>query len=211
VKLVSSETRSALSFDDPALVVGQVTRFPIAANEQLLSSKLVNLAPGATAASHSLSFTVPKGKRGFAINVSEVASAGGLVLPGDYVDVIILYDVDFTNRQGQKESEENFLVQTLYQNIEVLAVSQSVVDVVPDAEPGTNGQRVRNSEAKPVPGASTVTLALTPEQVQRLYVAEANGKLRLAVRPYGEAEERPLDFMTELELLPQNLPNPFLR
>jgi Flp pilus assembly protein CpaB len=54
-------------------------------------------------------------------------------------------------------------------------------------------------------------LSLTPEQAQRVYLAEGNGTIRLAVRPYGEADERPVDYMTELELFPQNLPNPFTR
>ena len=93
----------------------------------------------------------------------------------------------------------------------MLAVSQAVVDVVPEASPNPEGQRVRNSEAKPNPGASTVTLSLTPEQAQRMYLAESNGKIRLSVRPYGEGDERPVDYMTELELYPQTLPNPFTR
>jgi pilus assembly protein CpaB len=210
VRLVAPDARSALAFEDPELVVGKVTRFPIAANEQVLSTKIVGVIPGASVGSRSLSYTIPQGKRAFAIGVSEVASAGGLVLPGDYVDVVVMYDVEFT-RGGGKEKQDNFLVQTVFQNIEVLAVSQSVVDVVPEASPTANGQRVRNSEAKPNSGAKTVTLALTPEQAQRAYLAEGNGSIRLSVRPYGEADERPVDYMTELELFPQNLPNPFTR
>ena len=210
VRLVSPDVRSALAFENAELVVGKITRFPIAANEQILSSKVVDLTPGASAVSRSLSYTIPQGKRAFSISVSEVASTGGLVLPGDYVDVVVMYDVEFT-RAGNKEKQDNFLVQTLLQNVEVLAVSQAVVDVVPEATPSANGQRVRNSEAKPNSDAKTVTLSLTPEQAQRVYLAEGNGKIRLAVRPYGEADERPVDYMTELELFPQNLPNPFTR
>ncbi|HLF76162.1 MAG TPA: Flp pilus assembly protein CpaB [Dehalococcoidia bacterium] len=206
VKLVPLDTRSALAFEDASLVVGKVTRFPIAVNEQVLSNKIVGLTPGAAAQSRSLSYTIPQGKRGFAIGISEVSSAGGLVLPGDYVDVLIIYNVDFRG-----ETRENYLVQTIFQNVEVLAVSQAVVDVVPEASPSPNGQRVRNSEARPNPGAGTVTLSLTPEQSQRMYLAEANGRIRLAVRPYGEADERPVDYMTEIELFPTNLPNPFTR
>jgi pilus assembly protein CpaB len=206
VKLVPSDTRSVLAFEDASLVVGKVTRFPIALNEQVLSNKIVGLTAGASAQSRSLSYTIPQGKRAFAINVSEVQSAGGLLLPGDYVDVVVIYNVAFKG-----ETKDNYLVQTIFQNLEVLAVSQSVVDVVPDETPTANGQRVRNSEAKPNPGAATVTLSLTPEQAQRMYAAEANGKIRLAVRPYGEADERPIDFLTANELYPQNLPNPFTR
>ena len=211
VKLVAEDSASALSFNDPETVIGQVTRFPIAANEQVLSTKIVSLAPNAQAGSRALSYVVPQGKRGFAINASQVQEAGGLVLPGDYVDVLVIYDVEFTSRAGDKETEDNFLVQTIFQNIEVLAVSQTVVDLVPEATPTAGGQRARNSEAKADPEAITVTLALTSDQVQRMYLAESNGRVRLALRPFGDSEERPVDFITELELFPQNLPNPFLR
>jgi pilus assembly protein CpaB len=214
---VPADAASELGFAESTGVVGQITRFPIAANEQVLSSKIVPLNNTSAALSRSLSYIVPSGKRGVAINVSEVSNVGGLVIPGDYVDVMVMYDVWF-NVGPDRETAEKFLVQTILQNIEVLAVSQIVVDVVPetDAENGSvvssdDGQRVRNSEAKPAPDAGTVTLALTPEEAQRLYLAEGNGQIRLSVRPYGDAEVKPVEFMTELELFPRNMPNPFVR
>jgi pilus assembly protein CpaB len=179
-----------------------------------LQSKVVQLTGTSSAASRSLSFVVPPGKRGIAINVSQVQGAGGLVLPGDYVDILLLVSVEFETTRGDfasREKVDNYLVMTLFQNIEVLAVSQTVVDVVAEATPTTSGQRVRNSEARPDPGAATVTLALTPEQAQRIYLAEANGVIRLDVRRYGEAEERPIEPLQKIDLLPPNLPNPFLR
>jgi pilus assembly protein CpaB len=210
VRLVPADAVGVLAFSDPAKVAGQVTRFPINANEQVLQSKVVSTTPGVNVGSRSLSYTIPPGKRAFAINISEVANAGGLVLPGDYVDVVVIHDVEF-GRAGNVETRENYLVQTLFQNIEVLAVSQGVVDVVPEATPVASGQRVRNTEGRPNPAATTVTLALTPEQAQRIYLAEANGRIRLSLRPYGESDERPVDYMTEQELLPPNIPNPFAR
>jgi pilus assembly protein CpaB len=211
VKLTTEEERSTLAYATVDDVVGQVTRFPIAAHEQVLSTKIVSLDPATSTASRSLSFVIPNGKRGFAIQASAVQQVGGLVLPGDYVDIMALYDVEFRNRGGELEVEDNFLVQVILQNVEVLAVSQVVVDVVPEATPVAGTHRVRNSEAAPDPGAVTVTLLLSPEQAQRLYMAESNGTLRFALRAYGDSDERPIDYMTELELLPQNLPNPFLR
>jgi pilus assembly protein CpaB len=211
VKLVSAETRSNLAFASVPQVVGQVTRFPLAANEQILQTKVVPLTGPGVAAGRSLSYVVPQGKRAFAIGISDLGSAGGLILPGDYVDVLVMYDVEFRNAGGGTQKADNFLVQTMMQNVEVLAVAQGIVDVVPEATPTANGQRVRNTEGRATPGAATVTLSLTPEQAERMYVAEGNGKIRLALRSYGDAEERPVDHVTELELFPPNLPNPFLR
>jgi Flp pilus assembly protein CpaB len=134
-----------------------------------------------------------------------------LLLPGDYVDVVVLYDVEFTGLDGNLDTEEAFLAHTLLQNVEVLSVSQVVADIVPGSEPTETGQRTRNSDARPDPGAATITLAVTPEDAQLMYLAEANGRIRLAMRAFGDAEERPIDYTTELELIPENLPNPFLR
>jgi len=215
VRLVGADARGALAFTDTAAVVGQVTRFPIAASEQVLSSKVVTLAAtSGTAGGRSLSFVVPQGKRGIAIKVTEVANAGGLILPGDYVDVLVVYDIEFQSDPkdpASREKADSYLVQTLLQNVEVLAVQQTVVDVVPEATPTAGDQRVRNSEAKAVPDAITVTLALSPEDAQKIYLAESNGRIRLALRPFGDADQPSLTHMIETDLFPKNLPNPFLR
>lgn len=206
VRLVEADARSVLAYGNVSDVSGKVTRFPISANEQVLSSKVVDLSAGSLATARSLSYIIPEGKRAFAVSASEIRDVGGLLLPGDYVDVMVRYDVKF----GDK-TEDAYLAHILLQNVEVLAVSQIIVDLVPDQEPTKNGQRERISEAKPAPGAGTVTLALTPEDAQLIYLAEANGEIRFAMRPYGDAEERPIDFTTERELIPANVPKPFTR
>jgi Flp pilus assembly protein CpaB len=81
-----------------------------------------------------------------------------------------------------------------------------------DGTTGESGSRARNSEAKVNAEAATITLALRPEEAQKLYLADANGRIRLTVRPYSEPTEvRPIDSMVETDLFPRNLPNPFIR
>lgn len=221
VKLVAESDRSALAYTDTAEVVGQITRFPITANEQVLTNKVVTLTGTTTAAAtKSLGFVVPAGKRGMAIDVTQVVSAGGLVLPGDLVDIIVVYDISFQSSPtdaSSREEEDSYFIHTILQAVEVLAVSQTLVDVVPSsvATPGaeavTEGTRPRNTEAKPAPDAITVTLALTPEEAQKLYLAASNGRIRLSVRPFDDHDIRPIDPMVETDLFPRNLPNPFIR
>jgi len=227
VRLVPQDARSDLGYTDASAVVGQVTRFPIAANEQVLSNKVVSLA-GTAAVSKSLSYVIPQGKRAMAFQASAIQNAGGLILPGDYVDIVALWNVDFPGKSGgDRQTVEKYMTQTIMQNVQVLAISQTVVDLVPDSATGqpavsgtpaanlqqanANGQVARNTEAKPDPGAATVTFALTPEEAERLYLAEQNGVLRLSLRAYGDGSTRPIDYVTKLELIPQNLPNPLLR
>jgi len=226
VRQVPVNDRSELAFTDTTQVLGQVTRYPVAAGEHVLSTKVVSLT-GPEAAAESLSFVVPPGMRGIAITVSEVIGSGGLVLPGDYVDIIAVFDVEFNTGQGDqasRETKDRFLATTVLQNVEVLAVAQTIVDAAPEATTTENGettdgtvppattesgQRPRNTEADANPEASTVTLAVTLEDAQRIFLAEENGTLRLALRPFGEDEVGDTSYLTELELLPKDLPNPF--
>jgi pilus assembly protein CpaB len=216
------DNRSELAYTDVSEVVGRVTRYPIATSEQVLTTKVVALE-GAAATGDSLSYIIPEGRRAISIEVSEVVSSGGLVLPGDYVDVIGVFDVEFSNATGQKETEDKYFSRVILQNVEVLAVAQTLVDAAPEAgtateadgEPGaaepTSEQRARNTEAAPEPKADTVTVSVTSQEAQLLFLAEENGTLRLAVRPYGDAEVQDIPFVVETELIPPNLPPPTVR
>jgi pilus assembly protein CpaB len=222
VRQVPLDTRSELAYTELSQVVGQVTRYPIATNEEVLSTKVVSLESVAKTGD-SLSYVIPENKRAVSIQVDQVISSGGLVLPGDYVDVMGVFNVTF-GMGDQETTEDKYFARVILQNIEVLAVAQTVVDTAPEAT-GTTGtsdettagaesageQRVRNTEASPEPKASTVTLSVTPQEAQLLFLAEENGVLRLAVRPYGDAEIQDIPFIAETDLIPPNLPRPVVR
>lgn len=180
-------------------VVGKVTRYPIAVNEQLLSSKLVST--DLSAESDALSFVVPKDMRAMAIKTAQVIGAGGLVLPGDYVDVIW----DFPQN-------DPYLSAVIMQNVEVTAVQQEIVDVAPqegesegaaEAVAVDGAQRERTTEAPVEPTASTVTVLLTPAQAQLLLLAEDRGNIRLALRGFGDAGQPSTTLATILDLVPK--------
>ncbi|HXG42070.1 MAG TPA: Flp pilus assembly protein CpaB [Dehalococcoidia bacterium] len=201
----------------PELAVGRVALLPISAGEQVQARDVA--APSVTAASVStdmpLSYVVPPGMRAVSIPIEEATAAGGLVRPGDRVDVIGVFDVTFYGLSGNpSESTDfnNFLSMTVLQDVEVLAVAQAVEPVVPSAGQGSGGQapRVPVEQVKPNPKAATITLAVTPEQAQRLAWALSNGELRVALRRFGETGEVPVYPGTNLDFLPQ-LTAPTLR
>ena len=165
-------------------LVGLVNRYPIAAGEQITLAKI-----GAQASERDgLSFIIPPGKRAMAVSVNQVSAVGGLLLPGDRVDVIAV--TTEANGLGQR-------VTALFQNIEVLAVAQAAAESVPPPAPdateaGQEGQAAsdpslaqRPEDAVPQPNATTVTLALTLEQAQLLSTAQEASKISLALRPFG--------------------------
>ncbi len=217
VRQVPTDAHSELAYTDLSQVVGQVTRYPVATGEEVLSTKVVSLESVATTGD-SLSYIIPEGKRGISIQVSEVTSSGGLVLPGDYVDVIGVFDVTFGN--GDQQIVKNkYFSRIILQNIEVLAVAQTVVDTAPEVgtttgdttTTGTDAQRARNTDVAPEPKASTITLSVTPQEAQLLFLAEENGVLRLAERPYGDSSVQDIPIVAEAELIPTNLPPPAVR
>jgi pilus assembly protein CpaB len=189
--------------------VGKVTRYPIPIGEQVTSAKVVSLdAPIGTDA---LAFVVPKGKRAISIKADQVLSAGGLVLPGDYVDIIGVFDVE---KEGGGGKEDDYFVRTILQNVEVLAVAQTIADVPPavgeeeteeTADVGTDGQRARGSEAEPNPEATTLTLLVDPEQAEWVFLAEANGTLRAIVRGFGDSDVIDVRSIVETELQPPDM------
>ena len=163
---------------------GQVARYPIAINQQVLISDVVG---SPTAASNDvLRNIIVGGERGMAIRVEAVVGAGGLVLPGDYADVWWVPDDpedDVTNAQ------------LIAEDVQVLSVEQTLVEVPPIAPglqedgqeaPPANEPRVPGIEGEPIPEAATVTLMLTSLEAQRVFCGEEGGTLRLAVRAFGD-------------------------
>ena len=169
------------AFSDIDDLDGQVTRYPLVSGEQVIASKIGVLKED----EEGLSFVFPQGMRAFSIQVSEESSAGGLILPGDLVDIIAILD------EGTVGIDKAV---TLVQGVEVLAVAQEAQQPIPAARPtgtvtpsavtGTLGDRPEDVKANP--GARTVTLAVTQEQAQLLALVQAKGELALSLRSFGD-------------------------
>jgi len=166
-------------------VIGRVARYPISTNEQILIKDVVS---GGDAVSNDvLSHILETGQRGMAINTEAVVGAGGLVLPGDHVDVLWIPEASPEDVEGG---------QLVAEDVEVVAVQLTTVEIPPTApgvlpegeEPPASGtDRTRGAEAEPNAEAITVTLMLTPEQAVRVFCADEGGVIRLAVRAFGDS------------------------
>lgn len=186
VKEVPATSRHPQAVAEPSLVIGKVSKLPIAAGEQVLTSKFTTQR-----AESGLTFIIPASKRAVAISVSEVVSSGGLIQPGDMVDVLAVFDAKTAGKD---------MATYVLQSVEVLAVGQllpggnvpeqNVAQQVVAAAPAVGAQRTPTpapkEEPKAQPGARSVTVAVTPEEAQRLVLAETLGTLRLVLRPIQE-------------------------
>ena len=170
-------------------VQGKALTVPVAAGQQILTPFLANADQPDIKKFADL---VPAGKRAMSVTFTELSTAGGLVAPGDYVDVIGVFN---KNTLGKDQS------MLILQDILVLAVAQNTsadqlprqasTSQSPAALPLPNrGSTIPAPTPASVPFAPaqtrTVTLAVDPEAAERLALAEDYGKLRYIVRPGAE-------------------------
>lgn len=188
-------------------VDGLVARYPIAAREQVTTHKV-----GATfndlEATAGLSFVVPAGLRAVAIEVNEFNAVGGLVVAGDRVDVIALFDQEIAGIEKAV---------TILQDVEVAAVAQIAQRPVPP--PSTEGDTtedasirssagLRPDDVEPNPTLRTVTLLVTPDDAQLLALAGFEAELWLSLRGFEDSEQQTL---VERDLLEVGVLPPSLR
>src|SRR5690606_11326928 len=91
-----------------------IARVAIYAGEPLRRNKLVGDGMS------FMSSILPAGKRAIATQISADTSAGGFILPNDFVDVIM------TRRADGSAGATGFITETILKNIKVLAIDQTI-------------------------------------------------------------------------------------
>jgi pilus assembly protein CpaB len=232
-RIVPKDVAHPDAFSSKDEVAGMVSRVPIIAEEQILEDKVAATATELRRDGDDLplSYVVRPGQRAISIEVNEISSAGGLLIPGDFVDVIGIFDVEFFGvREGDptsRETVDDYVALTVLQNVEVLAVAQDVTETVPEGdEAGVDGDGAIDDSSRgeevsqqstlpepsdPNPDATTVALAVSPAQAQILALAEERGTLKLSLRGVSDTEDALTPALSSFELLPPDLPNPFAR
>jgi Flp pilus assembly protein CpaB/SH3-like domain-containing protein len=278
VKQVAMDQKHPGALSSPDQAIGKVSSLAVLQGEQLLDSSVAD----ELTTPDGLAYKVPIGKRAISIVFDEVMGTGGLVQPGDHVDVIGYFIVQLYTPKPAKASDtpetafavgpdggklleqpskdstvitdldpdtevtvlgaqgryfrvkvgdqigwldansvvvkdsagdsgdgaveyqqlpETHVTTYLVQNVEVLAVSQAISpDEAGVGEPGADAtvtaEASASDKAVARPTARSVTLAVTPEEAQRLLLAaqtssdkqmDHNAGIRLVVRAPGDA------------------------
>jgi len=156
-------------------IVGMIAVVPIAKGEQITLTKLAQprqvggLAEG-----------TPVGKRAVTIAVDNIAALGGMIKPGDYVDVIVYVPVPGVTPEGKQAAQ--IAVMPLFQNILVLAVGQDI------GSPLSSGIMKKGQEGDKRGEATIITLALTPQEANLIAFVQEQGKLRLTLRSPADSQ-----------------------
>jgi pilus assembly protein CpaB len=141
--------------------VGGVVREAILANEPIIDAKIVRADEGGY-----MAVMLNPGMRALAVPVSVDNTAGGFILPGDRVDILVTHQTPRANGGGTVDS-----VQPVLRNIRVLAIDQ----------------QVSVEEGKQSVIGATATLEVSPTDGQVVTLAKASGTLSLMLRSYADA------------------------
>ena len=156
-----TETAEPTAMED---LKGSIARLTIMPGEPVRRNKLIGKDQS------FMSSILPSGKRAVAVEIKADTSAGGFVLPNDYVDLIM------TRRATAAAGAETFITETILKNIRVLAIDQFI--------------REDEKTGKSVVG-QTATLELTPQQSEIVTVAQQMAdRLALALRSTADATEK---------------------
>ena len=120
-----------------------------------------------------LQVVLTPGARAIAIPVSTGGASTGLLSPGDRVDVILTQNFKNDNAQDLKNTPltRRSVSETVVDNLRVLAID------APDTKPTCVAANPANGNF-----GRTVTLEVTPDQVEQINVAAELGKLSVALR-----------------------------
>ena len=144
--------------------VGSVVRETILAGEPILPRKIVRAGDSGYMAAY-----LEPGMRAMAIRVSVETAAGGFILPGDRVDVVLTRQTNLNNI-GNATQDSKFASATVMRNLKVLAIDQTT-------------QAADDEHA--VVGA-TATLEVGPGDAEALALAKSEGELSLILRSYAD-------------------------
>jgi pilus assembly protein CpaB len=143
-------------------VMGRVTIAALAAQEPVQRA-----AVAAPSASLGLAYVVPEGLRAVTVALDPIIGVAGFLKAGDHVDVLATFEVD-----------KLAVTKTVLQDVELLAIGPEILPAEVD-KPSSE----RDAKPKEQPNA---TLALDPQNAEKLILAESQGKLQLTLRPMGD-------------------------
>jgi pilus assembly protein CpaB len=157
-------------------IIGRVTSTSIPAGMPVLTRMLAEKGVRA-----GIEGAIEPGFRAVSVKVDEVSAIAYQVLPGDWVDVIVVMEITGADRRKEK------VAKVILQRVQVLAVGRSMAS-------GKDGDEKSKRAAK------SVTLLVPEQDVPKLHLAQTSGDITLAMRGLGDepGDDRPAAKISEL-------------
>jgi pilus assembly protein CpaB len=181
VKSVPSAFAQPRVMAKPEDVQGRVATVPIAAGSQILATMLGDEAEGA------LAYEVPSGQRAVAIGAADVMGVGGLVRPGNRVDILGTFEFGRPTGIGQNGvityADERTETRLMMQDVRVIAVDHNHRRRGAPPRPVQATAAADPDSPTPVePDIRNVTVLVSLRQAQELILAQEIGTLTLTLR-----------------------------
>ncbi|MEN3044687.1 MAG: Flp pilus assembly protein CpaB [Candidatus Hydrothermales bacterium] len=196
-------------------IIGMVAITDIRKGEQITKNLLLPTQTWTV-----LSSFVPEGYRALTIHVDEVSGVGGLILPGDEVDVVATFSLEDLRRYVPEEELQRYLrspqlyrargpaaafATITYKGMRILAVGKSLLALPPTVT--EKKAFMGMPEITETERVSSVTLAVPREIVKELSLLEKISDIRLVLRSIREIKipgedtiiEKPLTVFDILE------------
>lgn len=167
----------------PAEALTGRLRRSLGEGEPVMKSALVSESDG-----NFVAASLRDGMRAVGMDVKPSMIVGGLLKPGDYVDVIMTYKNKITYGGPDPGSRINdmlelnldkYATETILQNVRVLAVGDNIKDVV---EADAAGGKKKTKKAK----VKTIVMEVDLRGAEVLSLAKSMGKLTFAMRKLGD-------------------------
>jgi pilus assembly protein CpaB len=163
---ITAKDVKLVSWPSGSMVPGAITDIQAAVNRGLLTGVLENeplttnkLA--AVDAGGGLSPAIPTGMRAISVKVNDVIGVAGFIVPGSRVDVVV------TIRRPNDS-----MTRTAASNVQVLTAGTRKDQENPGADDSRLGDK----------GETVVTLMVTPNEAERIALAQTEGQIMLVLR-----------------------------
>jgi pilus assembly protein CpaB len=153
--------------------MGRVARTAVFKGEPIVPGRL---APEGTAP--GLEVKITPGKRAFGLRINDVAGIAGMVQPNSRVDIMVIMDND---AQGKR------VAKLFMSNMRVLAIGPVVQ---------------RADDGRPI-NSHVATIEVTPDEAERLAIAQSQGQIALVLRGYGDPDSIQTKGATSTDVLTQ--------
>jgi pilus assembly protein CpaB len=196
VVYVPAEAKGTRVLTRAAQAVGETALVAIPQGEQILAG---SVGDDLAKVPETYAKNVPVGMRAVSIESAEAIGVGGLVQPGDRVDVIAAMELKPVRQtlrledalaNEQPDGDPFPMAELIVQDVEVLAIGQALDPSAPAApEKSTQAEESAGQPGGPAvrPEAASVTLLVNPTQALRLLLAvEAEANFRLLLRAPGD-------------------------
>ncbi len=171
---------------DLDIYLGQPVSGDIAAEAMILTSDFATVEVART-----LSGRIPEGERAMTLPVDAISGLGGLLRPGDRVDILGTFPMSQDDQLIPEAGGDSigYVTMSLLQNVTLLAVGQEISDI------GGSRQQAQRG------GYSNVTVSVTPDEAELMIIAQTRGQLSMLLRHRDDLDTIPVTRRTLREVL----------